>query len=95
MVVLGGSITCGGDTRHLEEQWPYRVFMWINSAFPHADHTFSNLCKSATPSMVVAACLQSSLPKEVDFVLMEVRSCLHPRQHMCYHPIRQSVTGVC
>ena len=82
MVVTGGSITCGADTRALDEQWSYRVFLWINATFPHSNHTYLNLCKPATPSMVVGACL--TMPDHVDLVLMEVT--LFPSPHCCCRP---------
>lgn len=76
VVILGGSITCGGDTRELGEVWWYRVFNWINATYPHEDHTYHNLCKSATPTMVAGACLQNELPKAIDLILVEVSSYL-------------------
>lgn len=69
---MGGSITCGGNTRSEDEQWSYRVFHWINSTFPHTNHTYLNSCKPATPSMVVGACLRDYIPDQVDLVLFEV-----------------------
>lgn len=74
VVILDGSITCGGDTRVIEEQWSYRVFMWIKETFPHEDHTYLNMCKSATPSMVTGACLGNYLPENIDLILIEVTS---------------------
>ena len=76
VVAMGGSITCGGETRTLEEQWSYRVFLWVNETFPHANHTYLNQCKPATPSMVVGACL--TVPDHVDLILLEVTLSLSP-----------------
>ena len=73
IVVLGGSITCGGNTRVEEEMWSYRVFMWINATYPHVNHTYMNSAKPATPSMVIAGCLDAYVPEDVDLVLLEVR----------------------
>ena len=75
---MGGSITCGGNTRVLEEQWSYRVFLWVNATFPHANHTYLNSCKPATPSMVIGACL--TVPDHVDLILMEVALFSHLMQ---------------
>ena len=72
VVAMGGSITCGGNTRSEDEHWSYRVFQWINSTFPHANHTYLNSCKPATPSFVVGACLRDYIPDQVDLVLFEV-----------------------
>ena len=81
IVAMGGSITCGGETRALEEQWSYRVFLWINETFPHANPTYVNQCKPATPSMVVGACL--TVPDHIDLVLMEVGPSLASRSKPC------------
>ena len=72
MLVLGGSIACGGDTRRLEQQWTYQIFQWFNATFPHAKHTYLNNCKPATPSMVIAACLDQYIPEKVDYIILEV-----------------------
>ena len=76
MLVLGGSIACGGDTRRLEQQWTWHIFLWINSTFPpkSGEHSYTNSCKPATPSMVVAACLDNYIPEKVDYIIIEVSS---------------------
>ena len=75
VVAMGGSITCGGETRALEEQWSYRVFLWVNETFPNVNHSYLNLCKPAAPSMVVGACL--TVPDHIDLILMEVAPFSH------------------
>ena len=94
MVALGGSITCGADTRRLEQQWTYLVFMWINATFPHANHTYLNRCRPATPSMMIGACLEVYLPHDlaVDLVLLEVSTCETSSNHktqLCYSLFRK------
>ena len=43
------------------------------TTWPKANHTYSNHCKPATPSMVVAACLDSYyIPENIDLILFEV-----------------------
>ena len=71
-MVLGGSISCGADTTRLDQEWTRRVFQFINNTWPHANHTFLNSCKPATPSMLIDACLDGYVPEKVDLVLMEV-----------------------
>ena len=53
-----------------------QVFMWINATYPHAKHSYLNSCKPATPSAVVAACLDTYIPEDVDLILIEV-PCRH------------------
>ena len=76
VVVLGGSISCGGDTWYYEQQWATRVFNWINATFPSSRHTFQNSCKGATPSMLIAACLDQHVPAGTDLILVEVSEAL-------------------
>ena len=81
VLVLGGSITCGGETLNIQESWSYLVYKWIQATWPMANHTYSNHCKPATPSMVVAACLDSYyIPENIDLILFEVR--LGPRLYV-------------
>ncbi len=72
IVVLGGSISCGGDTAYYEQQWAVRVFNWINATFPSSRTTFQNSCKGGTPSMLIAACIKQHVPDDADLVLIEV-----------------------
>ena len=51
--------------------------MWINATFPNSKHAYLNSCKPATPSSVVAACLDTHIPEEVDLILFEVMCSLH------------------
>ena len=46
--------------------------MWINATYPHVNHTYTNACRPATPSMVIAACLDSYLSTDPDLILLEV-----------------------
>ena len=63
--------------------------MWINATFPHANHTYLNRCRPATPSMMIGACLEVYLPHDlaVDLVLLEVSTCETSSNHktqLCY-----------
>lgn len=73
VVVIGGSITCGGNTYTEDQRWINQVFQWINTTWPHADHRLINACKPATPSMLFSFCMHQSVPDDTDLLFMEVR----------------------
>ena len=77
VVVIGGSITCGGNTYTEDQRWINQVFQWINSTWPHPEHKLRNACKPATPSMLFSFCMHQSVPDDTDLLLMEVQSSKH------------------
>ena len=78
VVVIGGSITCGGNTYTEDQRWINQVFQWINSTWPHPEHTLINACKPATPSMLFSFCMHQSVPDDTDLLLMEVQPATIP-----------------
>ena len=77
MVVIGGSITCGGNTYTEDQRWINQVFQWINATWPHPEHKLTNACKPATPSMLFSFCMHQSVPDDTDLLFMEVSSRKH------------------
>ncbi len=75
MVVLGGSIMCGGDVyepRRATDGFVGQLFAWINETFPHPGHRLHNGCVPGAGSTFVSVCLKSRLVfDEVDLVIME------------------------
>ncbi|DBA66272.1 TPA: hypothetical protein ACH3X2_002527 [Trebouxia sp. C0005] len=71
IVVIGGSITCGGNTNTPQQIWVNLVFDWLNATWPHPGHKFRNSCKPATPSMLFSFCLHNSVPDDTDLLFME------------------------
>ena len=63
----------------------HSVFLFINETWPHANHTFHNSCKPATPSMLIDACLDSYVPEKVDLVLVEVSCSMLPMPESFLH----------
>ena len=108
-VLIGGSITCGGNTYTEDQRWINQVFQWINTTWPHADHRLINACKPATPSMLFSFCMHQSVPDDTDLLFMEVRIrssqqhdlmalwavCLsHHVMHMTKHCVRQIASAM-
>ena len=73
VVVIGGSITCGGNTYTEDQRWINQVLQWINATWPHPEHKLKNACKPATPSMLFSFCMHQSVPDDTDLLFMEVR----------------------
>ena len=81
VVVIGGSITCGGNTYTEDQRWINQVFQWINATWPHPEHKLTNACKPATPSMLFSFCMHQSVPDDTDLLFMEVRARMHHDNH--------------
>ena len=81
VVVIGGSITCGGNTYTEDQRWINQVFQWINATWPHPEHKLTNACKPATPSMLFSFCMHQSVPDDTDLLFMEVRGRNHHTGH--------------
>eukprot|EP00884_Botryococcus_braunii_P022667 jgi/Botrbrau1/9084/Bobra.178_2s0016.1 len=74
VVALGGSITNGGETfvTRMEDSFVGRLFSWLNSTFPHAEHRFLNAGTSASESSFFSACLSDHLlHNNADLVFLE------------------------
>jgi hypothetical protein len=75
VVVLGGSITAGGDVYHPRgdvDSFFGQLVQWINTTFPHKDHKFHNGGIPATGSSFFSICTDVSvLYTDVDIVLLE------------------------
>jgi hypothetical protein len=75
VVVLGGSITAGGDVYHPRgdvDSFFGQLVQWINITFPHKDHKFHNGGIPATGSSFFSICTDVSvLYTDVDIVLLE------------------------
>lgn len=75
VVVLGGSVTEGGDVyrmrAHLDTYFGQFV-SWINKTFPHPDHKFHNGALSATGSAFFSVCTDDRVKHtDVDLAILE------------------------
>ena len=54
-----------------------RWFDWLQSAYPHQNHTLFNGGRDATPVQVLLPCLYAYVPPKVDLVFLELGSMLY------------------
>ena len=70
--VVGGSISAGVGPIAANNSYVSRVFNWVNTTFPHAEHQFHVFALPATTSAYYAPCVTTTaLPANTDIVLVE------------------------
>lgn len=70
--VVGGSISFGqGASDRDTTSWVARIFNWIRTTYPHANHTLVNGAVPATPSAYMALCWRYYVPRQPDLMIVE------------------------